>query len=99
MILIIGTVRIAESALEAARPVMARMIEASRAEAGCVSYAYSIDVLDPTVIHVTEAWSDRAALMAHFATPHLAEWRAHWADLGIDTRDLRLYETGDGEPL
>ena len=99
MILIIGTVRIAEGALDAARPVMARMIEASRAEDGCISYAYSVDVLDPTVIHVTEAWSDLETLTAHFRTPHLAEWRAHWDELGISTRDLKLYETGDGEPL
>ncbi len=99
MILIIGTVRLADGALDKAQPVMARMIEASRAEEGCISYAYSVDVLDHTVIHVTEAWSSREALTAHFLTPHLAEWRAHWDDLGISTRDLKLYESGEGEPL
>lgn len=99
MILIIGTVRITEEGLEQARPVMQRMIEASRAEDGCIAYSYSTDVLDPTLIHVTEAWRDKPALEAHFQTPHLAEWRACWAELGINTRNLRLYETDEGAPL
>lgn len=98
MILIVGTVRIRADGLEAALPAMAAMVAASRAEDGCIRYAYARDVLDPTVIHVSEAWRDRAALEAHFATPHLAEWRNQFARLGITDRDLTLYEADAGEP-
>ena len=55
---------------------MARMIEGSRAEPGCRTYSYAEDVLDPGLIRVTETWDDRAALDAHFASTHIAEWRA-----------------------
>ncbi|QSB44701.1 antibiotic biosynthesis monooxygenase [Tsuneonella flava] len=99
MILIVGTVRIPADGLEVALPAMATMVAASRAEAGCIHYAYAQDVLDPTVIHVSEAWRDRAALAAHFATPHLAAWRTQFAELGITDRDLKLYETDEGEPV
>ena len=74
---------------------MQRMVEASRAEAGCVDYGYAEDVLDPGLIHVKELWADQAALDRHFATAHIAEWRAAWPSLGIGERDLRLYEVGE----
>jgi quinol monooxygenase YgiN len=92
MIVIEGTVRIPPENLAAARPVMEQMIRASRAEAGCVDYAYSVDVLDPGLIRVTERWESREALAAHFKTAHMATWRAFFPQLGISDRSLRLYE-------
>ena len=76
---------------------MAKMIAASRAEDGCLRYAYAVDVLDEGLIHVSEAWTDRTALAAHFQTAHLAEWRAQFGPLGISGRNLRLYDTNEGE--
>ncbi len=99
MILITGTVRVAEGAIDRARPAMATMVAASRAEDGCLAYAYAQDVLDPGLIHVVERWRDRAALDAHFRTAHLAEWRTAWAGIGIADRDLQLYESDDGQPI
>ena len=95
MLLIVGTVRLPADNLDRARPIMQRMVEASRAEAGCVDYGYAEDVLDPGLIHVKELWTDQAALDRHFATTHIAEWRAAWPSLGIGERDLRLYEVGE----
>ena len=74
---------------------MQRMVEASRAENGCVEYGYAEDVLVPGLIHVKELWTDQAALDRHFETAHIAEWRAAWPSLGIGERDLRLYEVGE----
>jgi len=98
MLLVIGTVRLPPDRLEQAKPVMQRMISASRAEPGCLGYFYAQDVLDAGLIHVLEAWSDRAALEAHFKSAHIAEWRASWAALGIGDRKLTLYETAGGVP-
>lgn len=99
MILVIGTVRISSAALEAARSVMATVISETRQEDGCLQYAYAQDVLDLELIHINEIWRDRAALHAHFATPHMLEWRSRWAELGITARDLRVHEIGEGEPI
>jgi quinol monooxygenase YgiN len=38
---IIGTFRLPPDRLAAARPVMQRMIDASRAEPGCLAYGYA----------------------------------------------------------
>lgn len=95
MLLIIGTIRMPAGGFEKARPVMERMLSASRAEDGCLEYSYARDVLDDGLVRVTEVWRDRAALDAHFRSPHIAEWRASWPALGIGERNLVLYEAGE----
>src|SRR3546814_11512067 len=76
MLLIVGTIRLPAGNLQDARPAMAQMISASRAENGCEEYFYAEDVLDPGLIHVRELWHDQAALDRHFASEHIATWRA-----------------------
>lgn len=92
MIVIEGTVRIDPDRIEAARPEMEAMIQASRAEPGCIDYAYAIDLLDPGLVRVSERWRDRDALKAHFQSGHMAHWRGVIAGLGLSDRSLRLYE-------
>ncbi|QND56539.1 putative quinol monooxygenase [Mesorhizobium huakuii] len=98
MLLIIGTIRLPPDRFEEARPVMERMVSGSRAEDGCLEYSYASDVLDTGLIRVTEVWRDKAALDAHFRSPHIAEWRASWPALGIGERNLVLYEAGGPTP-
>jgi len=99
MILVTGTIRLPPEKLDAARPVMARMVEASRAEAGCEEYFYAEDVLEPGLIHVKERWRDQASLNQHFATGHIATWRAAWPALGITDRALVAYMVGEPSPV
>ncbi|MBZ9649120.1 antibiotic biosynthesis monooxygenase [Sphingobium sp. 3R8] len=95
MLLIVGTVRLPAQNLDAACPIMKRMADSSRAEEGCVEYGYAEDVFDPGLIHVKEMWTDQGVLDRHFASTHIAEWRAAWPSLGIGNRDLRVYEVGE----
>lgn len=97
MILVVGTVKIDPERLDGARAAMLKMVAASRAEAGCIAYSYAQDLADPGTIHVVEKWRDRAALAEHFTTPHMAEWRGVIGGLGLSGRDLRLFETDEGE--
>ena len=94
MLLIIGTIRLPTGKLDEARPIMQQMIEASRAEDGCVDYTYSQDVLQPSLIHVKEVWRDRVSLDKHFLSDHIGDWRSEWPKLGITDRNLMLYEVG-----
>ncbi len=99
MIVITGTVRIREGALEAARPIMEKVLTGSRAEKGCQLYAYSVDVLDPTLIHISEVWESEEDLKAHAASAHVAEWRSHWPELGIGDRNLTLHKVSESKSL
>jgi quinol monooxygenase YgiN len=94
MLLIVGTVRLPAHNMEAARPIMKRMAEASRTEEGCIEYGYAEDVLEPGLIHVKEMWTDQSALDSHFSSIHIAEWRATWPRLGIGDRNLNIYDVG-----
>lgn len=97
MLLISGTIRIDPARIAEARPAMETMVAASNAEDGCFVYAYAQDLRDPGLVHVIERWRDRDALMAHFTTAHMAEWRKVIPGLGITDRDLKLYEVASEE--
>jgi quinol monooxygenase YgiN len=86
MIVVIGTFRLPVENAGAGRTAMARVIAASRAERGCLAYAYAEDVLEPGLFRVSEAWTDRAALSAHFETAHMQAWQRERTELGMSER-------------
>jgi quinol monooxygenase YgiN len=71
MIIVSGEVRFGEGEIERLKPDFAASIEATRAEPGCVAYSYSVDVLDPNLLHVAEEWSSEDAIDAHMRSPHM----------------------------
>ena len=99
MIIILGTIRLPPGNLDAARSAMAAMVAASRAEGGCLEYAYAQDVLEPGLIRVMEVWTDQASLDAHARSEHIKTWRAAWLALSISDRRLFAYEAGDPRPI
>lgn len=99
MILVTGSFRLPIENLAAGREAMARVIAASRAEPGCRAYAYAEDVLEPGLLRVSEAWDSRAALAAHFETPHMRRWQRERAALGMTEREVTAYEVGRVESL
>ncbi|WEK47522.1 MAG: putative quinol monooxygenase [Candidatus Andeanibacterium colombiense] len=96
---VIGQFRLPPEALEAARPMMARVMAATRAEAGCIEYNYAEDLLDPGLIRVSEVWHSRAHLAAHLTTPHMAVWSEERAALGLRGRAITMYEVASEEPF
>ena len=96
---VIGQFRMPPENMAAARPLMAKVMLATRAEDGCIEYNYAEDVLDPGLIRVFEAWRDQAALDAHFKTPHMATWRSHWPAFGVSDRRLFAYEIASERQL
>ena len=99
MIVLTGTIRIPADRLDAARPLMKAVIEATRAEEGCLFYTFGQDVLDPGLIVVAEAWRDEACLGAHLGSAHFAAWRDAGAALGVADRQLTVYEAVSSKPL
>ncbi|MHB8530122.1 MAG: putative quinol monooxygenase [Caulobacteraceae bacterium] len=101
-LIVAGTVRVGVAKLDEARPHMLEMVASSRAEDGCIEYAYPRDIADPDLIRVFEIWRDAAALGAHFRTAHVARWRAATATLGIDAaseRKITLFEISAERPV
>ncbi|HEX8051413.1 MAG TPA: putative quinol monooxygenase [Thermoleophilaceae bacterium] len=74
MIVVSARARVKPEAREKAMEAARNMREASRAEPGCQEYNFWFAFDDENELLVFEVWDDQAALDAHFATPHLAEF-------------------------
>ena len=96
---VIGQFRMPPENMAAARPSMRKVMEATRAEAGCIQYNFAEDVLDPGLIRVSELWESREQLAAHLKTPHMAVWAEERAALGLSGRDIGVYAISGSETL
>jgi len=99
VIVVTGNFRLPNESRQAGREAMGRIIEASRAEPGCIAYAYAEDVSDPGLFRVSEAWVSREALAAHLDTPNMQLWRQERAALGMTERQVTAYEVTGEERL
>lgn len=96
MIVVVGQFRMPAENMAAARPLMEKVMVATRAEDGCVEYNYAEDVLDPGLIRVSEVWDSRAQLNAHIKTPHMQTWGEERIALGLSGRAITVFEADDG---
>lgn len=99
MILVAGTFRLPPENLAAGREALLRVIEATRAEPGCIDYAYAEDVAEPGLIRVSEKWASREALAAHFEAAHMKQWQQERIGLGMSDRDMAAYTISATETL
>jgi quinol monooxygenase YgiN len=91
MIIVNGTVRFAAGRIDGLRAALTRNVAATRAEAGCLSYSYAVDVEDPDLVHVSEQWESEAAIDAHMAAPHMAEMMGAVGP-AIEAVSIKAYE-------
>ena len=99
MIAVIGQFLMPPEKMAAARPLMRKVMEATRAEAGCTEYNYAEDVLDPGLIRVSEVWDSRDHLTAHLATPHMRLWGDERIALGLSGRAITVYDVSGSAML
>lgn len=74
-------------------------MEATRAEDGCESYAFSADLNDDGRFYVAEHWATEEAITAHMASAHLAAFIGSMGDFGVTGVSLTKWEGATGSPL
>ena len=99
MIQINGTIRLGRSIDAATRKAIVEMVRASRAEDGCIDYAFASDLADPDTLIQFERWRDQAALDAHGKSDHMAAFQEFMGANPPEASDLRIYDTDEGQPL
>ncbi len=99
MLIVSGILEIEPDDAEAAFAAARTMAAATREEAGCHSYAFYSDIEDSGRIRVFEEWEDGAALEAHFASAHMAEFRKALSAVKIRSRSVWRYEVGEKKEL
>jgi len=95
-VVVVGRFRMPVERMEQARPLMHKVMEATRAEPGCIEYNYAEDVIDPGLIRVSEVWETREHLAAHLKTTHMAIWGEERTALGLTGRAIKVFEADDG---
>lgn len=100
MVIVAGTIQIDPAQRELLESAFDRMRQATLAEPGCIEYQAYADRHDRGTILIFERWQDDAALQAHFASAHMAEFRTTLAGATLLRRSFRRYEVvGDGVPM
>lgn len=99
MIVISGRVRVLADKLPRAIDAAATMAQQSRAEEGCDAYDFGVDIEDGSVVRIFEQWATAAALEAHFATSHFADFGAVIVDVLDGEASFTRYEVSDAGPL
>ncbi len=79
------------------REAIVKMQTASLAEDGCEDYNFSVELDNPGVLRVTERWTTRTTLSAHFQTPHMAEFQAAMQANPLQGMDIHFYEANEIE--
>ena len=98
-VIVIGQFRIPAERMGEARPLMRKVMEATRAEAGCIEYNFAEDVLDTGLIRVSEVWESREHLNAHARSAHMAVWAEERATLGLSGRAITVFAADEGKAL
>ncbi|MYL97101.1 antibiotic biosynthesis monooxygenase [Novosphingobium sp. FGD1] len=75
------------------------LILAGRAEEGCIAYDWSIDPLDPGLMHVYEEWESERALLQHFADPPYFAMREHLGRYELTGFGVQVYSAAGVEPV
>lgn len=79
----------------AVRPHLQALVEATRANDGCIAYDAAEDLFDAGLVRFSEIWPDRASLEAHLKAPHIAPWRAAATEHGVSGRSFTSWDAGD----
>ncbi len=86
MIYVVASMRVKDAHRDAFLRDAQPLIAATRKEPGCLYYDLTQSVTDPSNFVFVERWESRAALDAHFAAPHLGQWRDACATYVAETK-------------
>ena len=99
MIIVTGVIELDPEDVWPAMTAAARMVAATEEEPGCLTYRFYQDISNQQRFRVYEEWADEAALKAHFAAPHMAEFRSKLKKLRVIERKIVKFEPGERTPL
>jgi len=91
MILVTGGFVAKEGCLQEALRESLEHLRRSRTERGCLSYAVSQDIENPSRLVFVEHWTDPEALQAHFAVPASREFVKAIAALADGPLEMTVY--------
>ena len=94
MISVIATIELNEGRRTAFLEEFHRIVQAVRAERGCIEYGPNVDAKtdidaqhrNPNEVTIIEKWESVDALKAHLVAPHMIEYRPKVKDMIVSMR-------------
>src|SRR3954466_4922004 len=99
MIVVTGSVEARHDTFDEVLKLSLEHVHRSRREPGCISHAVHVDCENPLRLMFIEQWSDRAALLAHFAVPASRDFVRALQPLAASASTLELYDATRMEKL
>jgi quinol monooxygenase YgiN len=99
MLIVSGTITVDPSGTEAALELARPLVEATLAEEGCITYGFWTHPDQPGVLRVYEEWESDEAMVAHFATPHMAAFMEGMGSLPITGTSITRHVVAESSTL
>jgi quinol monooxygenase YgiN len=99
MIVVTGSVTARQDSFDEVRKLSLEHVHRSRGEPGCISHAVHVDCENPLRLVFFEQWSDRAALLAHFAVAASRDFVRSLQSLAAAATTIELYDATRLEKL
>ena len=99
MLIVAGKFTFDPSKTDIAKAACAKIMAATHEEPENIEYVFSFDAADPATIRVFEVWENDDDLNAHLELPHVAEFRAAMADMGVSGADVMKYDVSGTRPM
>ncbi len=92
MIVVTGSVIAREDSIREILTLSLDHVHRSRQEPGCISHAVHVDCENPQRLVFIEQWTDRAALLAHFAVPASRNFVRALQPLAATDTTIEIYD-------
>ena len=92
MLVVTGSFVAKEGLLPEALRLATEHVRRSRLEPGCIDHSVHQDVEQPSRLFFFEQWSDKAALLAHFAVPESRAFAMAVASIAVGKPNLSVFE-------
>lgn len=98
-VVVIGSMRFPAANLEAVKPHLQALLEATRTHDRCIAYDAAFDPHDPGLVRFSEIWPDFETLQAHLQAPHIGPWREAASRLGVSDRTFTAWDATSPRPV
>jgi quinol monooxygenase YgiN len=99
LLVIAGIVKIDPARRDEVVEASIAVMQEARKQPGCISYVISLDLEDPSVLHLFEEWQSDETHRAHVANPHVEAARIRSGNLGMREVTFQRYEIASVGPI
>jgi quinol monooxygenase YgiN len=91
-IVVAGHIKVASKDREALVKVLQAHVPRVRKKDGCVAYTFAVDVVEPNVVRMSEAWRDQQSLETHLADDEFQGVQKELAHVKFIERSVQRYD-------